>query len=152
MSGFVYILSNRSMPGLLKIGSTEKLPTERASQLYSTGVPKPFRIEFAIWCKDHRKAESDAHEELQSHRVSCREFFRVSKQQAIMSVLQCVDVVHENEVQPVDSLCFVDDSQIAVLNHANRCNLNASQWLAGITPDMASRIAGVDVCSGVYNE
>ena len=141
MSGFVYILSNHSMPGLLKIGSTEKLPTERAAQLFSTGVPEPFKVEFAVWCENHQQAELDIHEELKANRPSIREFFSVSKQDAILSVLRCVDAVHNHDVHPVNSFCFVDDSIIATLNNANRCNLDASQWLAGLTPDMASLIA-----------
>jgi hypothetical protein len=141
MSGFVYILSNPSMPGLLKIGSTEKLPTERAAQLFSTGVPEPFKVEFAVWCENHQQAELDIHEELKANRPSIREFFSVSKQDAILSVLRCVDAVHNHDVHPVNSFCFVDDSIIATLNNANRCNLDASQWLAGLTPDMASLIA-----------
>jgi hypothetical protein len=43
LSGFVYLLSNPSMPGLLKIGYTERDVTERAAEISAaTGVPEPY--------------------------------------------------------------------------------------------------------------
>ena len=45
--GWIYCMSNKAFPSLLKIGQTKNLPTARAEQLYSTGVPYPFKIEFA---------------------------------------------------------------------------------------------------------
>ena len=43
--GYVYILSNISMPGLLKIGMTRLDPTKRVKELSSsTGVPTPFNL------------------------------------------------------------------------------------------------------------
>lgn len=142
MSGFVYVLSNPSMPGLLKIGSTEKLPTERANQLYSTGVPEPFVVEFAIWCKDHRQVEAEVHEELEGFRASSnREFFRVAEDEAVACVLRCADTVSCYDLHLVDSLCFVDDSLIHNLNALHETFLEAWQWLEGITPEMALSIA-----------
>lgn len=39
----VYVLTNPSMPGLVKIGkTTQKEVSERMTQLYTTGVPTPF--------------------------------------------------------------------------------------------------------------
>ena len=37
-SGFLYVLENDSMPGLLKIGKTSRSPHERAGELFTTGV------------------------------------------------------------------------------------------------------------------
>ena len=45
--GWVYCLSNPSMPGLLKIGMTLQTPEKRAKGLFSTGVAEAFVIEFA---------------------------------------------------------------------------------------------------------
>lgn len=43
--GYVYILSNPSMPGLLKIGMTRFDPTRRVQELSSaTGVPTQFQL------------------------------------------------------------------------------------------------------------
>ena len=41
--GIVYVLTNESMPGLVKIGMTDDTdPSARMGQLFSTGVPLPF--------------------------------------------------------------------------------------------------------------
>ena len=48
MSGFVYILTNECMPGLVKIGSTQQDPVERARTLSNTSVPFPFNVAFAV--------------------------------------------------------------------------------------------------------
>ena len=45
MLGYVYVMSNVAMPGLYKIGCTSRNPYERASDLYSTGVPAPFVVD-----------------------------------------------------------------------------------------------------------
>lgn len=43
--GLVYVLSNRVMPGLVKIGMTTRSEIDaRLRELYTTGVPVPFDI------------------------------------------------------------------------------------------------------------
>ena len=79
-AGFVYILSNPSMPGILKIGSTERTVKERVAELSATtGVPTPFRVEHYILTEDPKGLEQSLHEELSEFRVNGnREFFKVS--------------------------------------------------------------------------
>jgi hypothetical protein len=82
--GWVYGFSNPSMPGLLKIGMTERSPEERAKELFTTGVPCPFKIEIAKWVKDPRDKEASLHALLEQYtdRISLRrEFFRVSPEE-----------------------------------------------------------------------
>ena len=38
MKGYVYVMSNKSFEGLLKIGMTEKDPEARRKELQGTGV------------------------------------------------------------------------------------------------------------------
>ena len=46
----VYVLTNPAMPSLVKIGQTSSMDAKnRLVQLYTTGVPFPFKLEFA--CK-----------------------------------------------------------------------------------------------------
>ena len=45
--GYIYCFSNQSMPGILKIGMTQRTPEERVKELFTTGVALPFNIEFA---------------------------------------------------------------------------------------------------------
>lgn len=77
--GWVYILTNAAMPGLIKVGQTTRSPEERALELATTGVPTPFEVEVAWPVDDVRAAERQAHEALARYRVSDqREWFRVS--------------------------------------------------------------------------
>ena len=82
--GYIYCLSNVSMPGLVKIGMTTKSPEERADGLFTTGVPTPFTIEFAKLVKEPRKKEKILHSHIETvcgERVNgSREFFRVDPQ------------------------------------------------------------------------
>jgi hypothetical protein len=48
-SGYVYILVNHSMVGLLKIGRTVRDSRARARELSTTGVPTPFQVAFEVF-------------------------------------------------------------------------------------------------------
>lgn len=77
--GYVYLLSNPSMPGLVKLGCTDRPPAERISELSAaTGVPTPFTLELSVFVPDHLETESQLHQALSSYRVNdSREFFRI---------------------------------------------------------------------------
>ena len=82
--GCVYVLSNLSMPGLLKVGMTEQDAFERARELSSaTGVPEPYVVEAYIECSDAASIELAAHRELAHVRKPSREFFAVSLDEAL---------------------------------------------------------------------
>lgn len=90
-AGFVYVLTNESMPGLVKIGMTQNLPEDRALSLYSTGVPSEFRVAFRATTSRPRAVELRAHGLLDSYRANAkREFFRVSVKTAIEAVHQAL--------------------------------------------------------------
>jgi len=79
-TGFIYILSNPAMPGLLKIGSTSGPVEKRVRQLSNaTAVPEPFRLQVKIPVYESlRSAERKAHAALDIYRDRRgREFFRV---------------------------------------------------------------------------
>jgi hypothetical protein len=72
-------MSNPSMPGLVKIGRTTRSVEQRANELWQTGVPTPFVVEFSILSPDCEGMELRAHEFFHESRVDgSREFFRVS--------------------------------------------------------------------------
>ena len=83
MKGYVYILTNEHMPGLVKIGRTTTDPESRAAQLYQTGVPSPFSVRESQFSPDCAQLESAVHKELDGCRVSgAREFFRIDPDEA----------------------------------------------------------------------
>jgi len=85
---WVYVLSNASQPGLLKIGYTKNTPDERARQISNaTGVALPYKVEWAFHCYDGFGLEQEVHHKLDSYRVNNnREFFQISLEEAKKTV------------------------------------------------------------------
>ena len=85
--GIVYVLTNPCMPGIVKIGMTERANIEaRMKELYTTGVPLPFVCKFACNVKKSEcaKIEKALHTAFAPQRVNDnREFFRIIPEQAI---------------------------------------------------------------------
>lgn len=85
-TGYVYLLTNPAMPGLVKIGMTERENLDsRLKELYSTGVPVPFHCEYAAKVKhgDCGRIEKALHTAFAPQRINeNREFFRIQPQQA----------------------------------------------------------------------
>ena len=81
---WVYVLSNPTTPGLLKIGYTKKLPEERAKQISAaTGVALPYKVEWAYQCFNGETVEREVHHKLKSQRVNnSKEFFQISLEEA----------------------------------------------------------------------
>jgi len=66
------------MTGLLKIGHTEKVPTARLDELFTTGVPEPFEVAYYALVQDSRKSEKTLHQLLNRYRYKAnREFFAI---------------------------------------------------------------------------
>ena len=81
--GYVYILTNRAMPGLVKIGRTKKPPKDRAAQLYTSGVPLPFEVYAYLRVKNPRLVEKRLHKRFERQRINPkREFFKVKPRKA----------------------------------------------------------------------
>lgn len=85
MRGWVYVLSNRAMPGLLKIGYSLKDPDLRARELEQTGVPHPFTVEYELLTIEPREIEQGVHHILHEKRER-KEWFRCDLQQAMLAI------------------------------------------------------------------
>ena len=85
---WVYVLTNKTMPGLVKIGYTNRNPNKRAKQISrSTGVPIEFDVEFAFKCFNGELLEGELHRFLSPYRLnSDREFFQMEVDEAIHAV------------------------------------------------------------------
>ena len=81
---YVYALSNPSIPDILKIGFTGKHPEKRAEEISrGTGVPEPYKVEYAFKCHDGHNMEREVHKALDYCRVSSdREHFRINLEEA----------------------------------------------------------------------
>lgn len=118
-SGYVYILINPSMEGLVKIGMTTREPETRTQELSSaTGVPTPFILVYKEFFSDCYLAEQMVHAILEEkqYRVSeNREFFSVPVQDAIHVVQQVKQYFLEHpieagEIHQENDDYFLDDS------------------------------------------
>lgn len=94
--GFVYILRNEAMPGLLKIGYSVKVPTERVDELFTTGVPEPFKLAYYCLVENADKLEPAIHRNLSDYRHrGNREFFRIELEAAVQSITNLCKPEHE---------------------------------------------------------
>jgi hypothetical protein len=122
----VYVLSNPAMPNLVKIGRTYgEDANSRIAQLYTTGVPVPFKLEFACKVSNADEVEQALHIAFAPNRINPRrEFFRIEPEQAIaiLQLLHTEDATGEVAAQPTG----VDEQSLAAAEQLRkrRPNLN----------------------------
>ena len=91
--GLVYVLTNPAMPGIVKIGMTQRADLEqRMRELYGTGVPVPFDCAYACKVKSGKTKmlEQALHGAFEPYRVNPkREFFEIKPEQAIAIMSYC---------------------------------------------------------------
>lgn len=124
--GIVYVLTNAGMPGLVKIGRTDDQDANtRIGQLYSTGVPFPFDLEYACRVQNSDEVESALHEAFAPQRINPRrEFFRIEPNQAI-AILKLVDQADATaEIKGQPSGVDAESQAAATQARARRPNLN----------------------------
>jgi hypothetical protein len=96
-AGYVYILTNESLGSLVKIGFTKNPPEQRASELYTTGVPTPYRVWSYDFVESANKVEEEVHVRLFKNRSNRdREFFCISPHEAKKVVDQVILEVRED--------------------------------------------------------
>lgn len=121
--GYVYILSNPAMPGLVKIGRTTRSAQARANELYQTGVPAPFKVECEVKTPDCDELEAIVHGAFLDKRyANDREFFEVEiddAKRAITDALreQVEEWLHEflPEQTLTDTDLLIDPGNILLL-------------------------------------
>ena len=109
-TGWVYVLSNPSIPNKVKVGTTQKRPEERAKDLCSTGVPTPFKIETAmLFANKAEQIEQKTHDVLTRAGIpKNKEFFDCDASIAAGSILKAAEFFHE-EVLTTDPVLLTKD-------------------------------------------
>ncbi len=103
--GYVYVLSNRLMPGLVKIGFTTNDVKKRVAELSSaTGVPAPFEIEYYCLTKHPGRVEREVHRDLAEHRLQNREFFSVDVSVAISAIEPHIALVEQERYSRLERI------------------------------------------------
>ncbi|MGX5893527.1 GIY-YIG nuclease family protein [Burkholderia gladioli] len=101
----VYVLTNPSIPGQVKVGATERTAEHRRHELSrATGVSTEFEIAYEAAFADVWAAERAAHQHLAQYRVSNnREFFRCDAATAVR-VLQHLAGLESHDRRAVEQL------------------------------------------------
>ena len=91
-------------PNMVKVGWTRNNPALRANQLFTTGVPTPFVVEFMVLTSSGHDLERRIHNYLSKCRVNgSREFFNISvsdlrvvlKEKFSLTLIQLSDVIDQ---------------------------------------------------------
>ena len=130
----VYILTNKSMPGLIKIGRTSdgKLKT-RIKQLDTTGVPLPFECFYAVKVDDAAAIEKKLHQGLDHCKVrDRREFFETTPEQA-RALLSVAEVMGGTDVTPTGPVVS-DPTDTQALERAEQRRTRFHFGILGIEP------------------
>lgn len=95
--GYVYAMSNKSMPGILKIGMTERSIEERLKEANGTFTLIPFVVEMSKYVLNFKEKERCIHQIFQSKRVNPKkEFFQVTLEE-IKPIFDLMDSVENIE-------------------------------------------------------
>ena len=97
MNGFIYIMSNPDYKDRVKIGQSERDPSSfRINELYTTGIPEPFEIEYYAFVENFKEIEKKIHRLFYKERQKKnREFFYVSVPQAILAIRENSKIKYE---------------------------------------------------------
>lgn len=88
-AGFVYIMINPVMRGIVKIGLTSRTSTARAKELRATGVPDDFVVVYDELVTDCEFVERRLHQRFADYRYrSDREFFQIPIRDAIRGLME----------------------------------------------------------------
>lgn len=104
IKGIVYILSNPSMRGLLKIGYTTRTAEERVSELSGqTNMPTAFKVEWVLpVIGDPMAVEQRAHT-LLAKKKEGKEFFRTSLEEAKSACMMGFAEIHPEQAEAMDN-------------------------------------------------
>lgn len=110
-TGWIYVLSTREYPDLLKIGMTTRTVEERVREINgSTGVAVPFGVRGCWRVKYPSRAEKFVHQLLSAHRIrGDREFFR-SDFKVVSQIIREALVAESLEVRTLNNLAGLSDN------------------------------------------
>ena len=125
----VYILINEAMPGIIKIGWTDKSVEERMKELDRTATPLPFTCYYAKRVDDPPFVEQKLHQAFDELSIrDNREFFRMSPDQAKAAL----EIASGEDVTPKDDVVENESDRAALNRERNRNRFNFAQ--IGIDP------------------
>ena len=108
MSEIIYVLTNESMPGYVKIGMTNSSVLERLKQLDRTNIPMPFECYYACEVGNAHEEEKWLHSIFSDRRVRDeREFFKIDPERVVAAVRR----IQKKDVTPKDFVNVTKEEQ-----------------------------------------
>jgi hypothetical protein len=144
MNEYVYIAFTPAMPNFVKIGRTDRNPQARMAELYSTEHPYPFKTVISIKVDDSSYVEEIAHIHFRKYRANKnREFFELTKEQAIDGFFECltvsntefkIDWSHSDKTIGIDNLLLkhqlcLDQKHVEIRNLIDKSKLLLNEAL-----------------------
>ena len=132
MPNIVYVLTNPAMPGIVKIGMTDKNDVQdRMKDLYTTGVPLPFECAIARQLDDVEAArlEGALHRAFGPSRVNpSREFFQIESEQ----VEGLIQLMSGTDVTPQIAGIDREDIEAASAYKRHQARTNEEEFMASL--------------------
>ena len=137
MSGFLYFLTNRTIPNLIKIGYTNTSLQDRLTQLNTTGLPIPFDVSASFIVNNPAETEKQIHIILDKYRFNKnREFFKTSTKKALEKSISVI-------LADLSSNCKNSNSASKSIQPSHNLEDNTILLLKSLTGQMKSQ--GYDV-------
>ena len=139
MPNIVYVLTNPAMPGIVKIGMTDRADVlRRMNELYSTGVPLPFECTIArqIEGREAAEIENALHIAFDPYRVNpSREFFEIDPEQVevLLRVMSGTDVTPR--IAQEDTVLPPEDREAAAEYKKRQSLTTEREFLASLNYD-----------------
>ena len=125
--GWVYIITIKSMPGLIKVGYSLKDPVLRANELDNNGSPHSYIIQYEVLVYEPREIEQRVHFALSDFRET-KGWFRCSLSESVTAIRKIIGdgkILLETIGEEIESLkgkrydLFIDCSNGTVLDKWN---------------------------------
>ncbi|NTV60613.1 MAG: GIY-YIG nuclease family protein [Chlorobiaceae bacterium] len=122
MPNIIYVLTNESMPGIVKVGLTNESVESRITQLSAhSGVPLPFECYFAAEVIDCVKLEKTLHQLFSEARINPkREFFKIDPEKVVLAI----SIGEFKEITPGAAQIDVEEQEALEKVKARRPRLN----------------------------
>lgn len=113
MRGWVYVITTKAMPDLVKVGYTSKDPESRAQELYTTGTPHPFVVDYEVLVENPFQIEQRVHRALNTVHEN-KEWFRCTVEESVIAIKEAAgnEILLENfkklEKIKIESQIYID--------------------------------------------
>jgi len=95
MKGWIYAFTNKSIPGLVKIGSSPKDPELLIIELNKSGLPTPYELEIEFLVYDLEKALNTISTKMEANSTA-NGWYKVDPKLAILIIGSCLSTAEQN--------------------------------------------------------